>query len=107
MKTTIDTNYANMDFVKSDLKEFKARYTDGDLLREFLNATDGKTELIGGVPQILKCTVEAFGSISTSFVVNLIIDTNIYLYKIGFYTDLDLNIDMSPLLITFRKFAEK
>ena len=46
MKISVDKEFTTLelrDRVKEDLKEFKARYTDGDLLRAFIDATGKMT----------------------------------------------------------------
>jgi hypothetical protein len=115
MKTTIDRNLttlAKAAKVKNDLKELKSMYTDGDLLRAFLDALEAddehretmkdyaKTSTINSA-DIICCDVEGFpagsfytenGEEPTHFSVEIKIFGFISAFKIRFYTDLSLNV---------------
>lgn len=108
MKTYIDksmTTIAQSAKVRDDLKEFKARYTDGDLKHFFLRQT-GTTK--GYCSRVVEAVVTGFPggylyNDETRFCVSLILDsgdpgimTN-EMMKIRYYCDLDLNIDTRDL----------
>lgn len=103
MKMTINKEFTNLSQVakvKEDMREFKSRYSDNDLLHTFQDTTG----LYGvGSYEVLKATVEAFpkGMLyddETVFCIEL------YLYgcsefaKVRFYCDLDLVVDTSDLM---------
>lgn len=108
MKTYIDksmTTIAQSAKVRDDLKEFKARYTYGDLKHFFLNQTNTTK---GYCSRVVEATVTGFPGgwmvgDETRFCVNLLLDTcdcgimSNELIKIRYYCDLDLNVDMSDL----------
>lgn len=103
MKTTILKNFTTLEQapkVKADAQEFKARYTDGDLLNAFRDTVDYWYCYTG---EIVSCTVEAFpagtdyidenGEEPTHFYVKMTIDDEFSeIDKITFYTDMDLCI---------------
>ena len=64
MKITVDldlTTASKVAEVKADAKEFKAIYTDGDLLRMFLDSIPEEDSFeIPYNPQIVYCNLEAF-----------------------------------------------
>lgn len=94
MKISIDKNtvtLAQAAAVRADIKEFKARYTDGDLLRAFVDFT-GIDAPSGG--EVLKATAEAFCACgNTHFMVEL------YVFSFGrfcvcsFFCDMGLTVD--------------
>ena len=96
MKITMDKKFTEvyyMDQVKNDMKEFKARYTDGDLLRAFIDATG---QWASG--DIIKCDISAFTAgylfdNVTSFCVNMIVDEYSSIVRLHFYVDMDLTVD--------------
>lgn len=107
MKVTIDKQYttvANMPSVRAACKEFKSRYTDGDLKRvayddlgmdEFYNA------------EVVSATVEGFNAtpyvIATQFWVTLIARTPTHFYTIEYTCDSELNV--TDKSFTARTFA--
>lgn len=103
MKTKIDrdlTTLAQLGAVKDDLKEFKARYTDNDLLTAFVDVTN-IVNPYGG--DILSCEVEAFPAGSdfdnrTAFGVELVVRHANEFCVVRFYCDLDLTIDTRDLM---------
>lgn len=116
MKTSINREYttlAQAEKVKNDLKELKAMYTEGDLLRAFLDTLDtdehresmkdhAKACVITNYDEIVCCNVEGFpagtffidesGEEPTHFSVTIKMIGLIHAYSIHFYTDLSLNI---------------
>lgn len=108
MKTYVDkdmTTIAQAAKVREDLKEFKARYTDGDLKRFFLDQTNTTK---GYCSRIVEATVTGFpgGAMwgdATMFCVNLLLDScdcgimSNELIKIRYYCDIELNVDMRDL----------
>ena len=110
MKVSINKDYvtcSQMEKVKADAKEFRARYTDGDLKRTFEEATD--CSVYG---DIIKCTVEAFSSswgmdADTSFFVSQVIESPIGFEKFSYYCDMNLTVSMDPLLLTHKSYWER
>ena len=108
MKTYIDktmTTLAQAAKVREDLKEFKARYTDGDLKSFFLRQTDTTK---GYCSRVVEAVVKGFPSgfmtgDETHFQVSLLLDTcdcgimSNELVKIRYYCDLDLNVNLDEL----------
>jgi len=106
MKITIDRDYTTIsqaEKVKEDIKEFKARYTDGDLKRAFCDA-------LGIWPtnsfDILMVTGKAFPggfyyNDETHFSIEIIAVNDISCIlgfcKMHFYCDMELNIDTREL----------
>lgn len=103
MITRIETKKikGQADKLRADLKEFKARYTDGDLKRAIQDVLD--TDFYG---DIVQAKVEAFGYNDTSFAVDLLIDGFIKMYKIRYYCNIDLKIDEDENLIHVRAYSE-
>lgn len=98
MKITVDkelTTLAGAEKVKADIKEFKARYTAGDLWREFFDQT--------GIDcpwncEILQVTGDAFpgGTFydnETQFSLKIIAKGFYEFYEINFYCDSNLKVD--------------
>ena len=90
--------------VKSDMKEFKARYTDGDLKTFGYNAIQEKYQKLTGksIPwttDIIKASVEAFGTDfdgNTLFRVVLLLDGWSEIVEMSYHTNLDLKVDNEP-----------
>lgn len=85
--------------VREDIKEFKERYTDRDVLRAFEEAVGWNG---GAFAEIVKATGEAFPEADwygadTSFCFEMILDDRIAMHKIRFYTDLDLKIQITTM----------
>lgn len=102
MKTSIDKKFVTIEGakrVREDLKEFKVRYTDGDLRRAFEDATD--FDCYG---DIISCDVCGFGTYETGFSVKMFIDGLVDVKKISFYCDINLNVSMEKNLIEYRKY---
>lgn len=98
MKITVDkelTTLAGAEKVKADIKEFKARYTAGDLWREFFEQTG--IDLPSWNYEILQITGQAFprGIIDdeTQFSLKIIAKGFYEFYEIKFYCDSNLNVD--------------
>lgn len=102
MKITIDKEFtavAQVPRVKEDIKEFKARYTENDLLSAFWDTVN--------IPHpyghsVILSEIDAFPSgwttgDKTSFHVQLVTRGFREFLEISFYCDLDLNIDTRPL----------
>lgn len=104
MKIRMDKRYTDKIFeirVKEDMAEFKVRYTDGDLLRAFMDAMD---EYRCGFGNIVYCNVDAydsgwaFGNV-THFTVEMLVEGFNDIYKLRFYCDMDLEVrtDLSEI----------
>lgn len=104
MNTTIDKKritVADYKTVKAELKEFKERYTDGDLAVFARNAIDDKFEQITGErypysSDVLRADVEAFDYDEfhgTYFRVEILLDSWREITKVSYYTNLHLEID--------------
>ena len=102
MKTKINREYttiAQAEKVREDLKEFKARYTDGDLMHFYNDAVDDPR---GYCHRIIEATVEGFPggtdyNNETVFSVDLIAIDYSTVLKIHFYCDIELTIDKRTL----------
>ena len=109
MKITMDRKYVEdyqVDRVKADMKEFKERYTDGDLLREFMDQTGNVKPYAA---DIVYCNVKAIDSgwaygNTTCFQVSMLCDGIIAMYKLSFYIDMDLKVDTREPLVNFQEF---
>ena len=118
MKITMDKQMTTLDQVapmKEAMKDFKARYTDGDLRRVFYDFLDeiknyDAATAIGG--EIVKCEVSAFPInnfcwIGANYAVEITICNffNGYAF-LRFYVDQDLKMDKRLDLITLREYSE-
>lgn len=90
MKITVNKEYtaaAQFDTIKEKAREFKATFTDNDLLQKFTEATGD--HIYGG--EIIKCTVEAFAMNdyvdAASFHVTMIVDGLTDFHRIRFFLD--------------------
>lgn len=84
-----------VDEVKSAMKEFKARYTDGDLKRAFEDATQSYQ---GYTMDIVRTYVEAFDAgfadgYKPCFCVDMLLEGYSMIVKYRFYADIDLNVN--------------
>jgi len=118
MTITMDKTMTTLDQVapmKEAMKEFKARYTDGDLRRVMYDYLDEIKNYdavccLGG--EIVKCEVSAFPVNMYRFDgVNFAVEITICNYFNGyaflrFYVDSELNLDKRPDLITLREYSE-
>lgn len=103
MKISVDKEFTTLelrDRVKEDLKEFKARYTDGDLIRAFIDAT-GKIDPYN--TDILSCEVEGFPGGTdfdneTRFKVTIVSRGYGKFCEVGFYCDMNLVVDTRDLV---------
>lgn len=103
MKTSINKDYtalSQLKKVKEDLKEFRGRYTDGDLKLVFMDST-GINEIWN--TDVISAEVEAFpaGSLwgdDTHFHVKLITRGFRVFYEVSFYCDLNLTVDTRDLV---------
>lgn len=91
------TTLAQADGVRRDMREFKSRYTDGDLLHAFQDAT-GLYESSGH--DILSVDIEAFPAgndfgDSTVFCAVIVTKGFEEFYEIRCYFDMDLTVDTS------------
>lgn len=91
MKITVNKEYtaaAQFPAVKEKARDFKAAFTDNDLLRMFTEATDDHT-IYGG--EVIKCTVEAFAANyinnAVSYHVTIIVDAVTDFHRIRFFLD--------------------
>lgn len=103
MTTKVDREYttlAQVAQVRADLKEFKARYTDGDLMHFYNSATD---DARGYCHRVVEAVVTGFPGGTdygneTHFCVELIaVDYNDVL-RIRYYCDMNLDIDTRTLV---------
>lgn len=98
MKTSINrelTTLAQAGQIRADLREFKNRYTENDLLYRFIDST-GISAPYGA--EVLRCEVEAFPSgldfdNKTAFAVEMITFSWTGVCVLRFYCDIDLTID--------------
>lgn len=98
MKITVEkqfTTLALLPQVKADMKEFKARYTDIDLLNAFIDATDIVDPYAA---DILRCDVEAFPAGTdfndeTHFFVEMVTFSYAKICVLRFYVDMNLTVD--------------
>lgn len=111
MKMSIDKKYVEdyqMERVKEDAKEFKGRYTDGDLLRSLMEQIK---DYRCWASDIVYCNVKAIDSgwasgNVTMFCVEMMVENINRIYKLRFYIDMDLQVDVRPKMITIREFKE-
>lgn len=102
MKTAVDREFTPVEFrerVREDLKEFKERYTDGDLLHCFVNAT-GIIDPYNS--KILSCEVVGLPggtdfNNETRFNVKLITQGFGKFCEVRFFCDMDLVVDTRDL----------
>lgn len=102
MKTRVNkdlTTLAQAAQVKADLAEFKARYTDGDLMHFYNEATDDPR---GYCHRIIESVVEGFPGGSayndeTQFCVSLIAIDYASVVEIRYYCNMELEIDTRTL----------
>ena len=102
MKITIDKHFTTLDKVdrtKEQMKEFKAMYTDGDLLRMFSETVDNWD--LGFGQDIIYCNLEAFpgGSAETDethYHVEMLTEKYNGYNKISFYISQSGEIDTRP-----------
>lgn len=121
MKITMDkslTPVAQVKELRNAMKDFKARYTDGDLKRVFLDALceineDRTREAQGAIycADILRCDVSAFPTYQTIWIgaeycVEMVLENCNKFVFIRFYVNHDLKVDTRPQLITLRLFKE-
>jgi len=88
--------------VKEAIKEFKATYTAGDLLREFNEQTG---EDIGN--EVIAVEGEAFHEYDGTprFVFNMVTTwLGISIYRVRFYCDSSLTINLDPILLDIERF---
>ena len=108
MKITLNKEYTEKhqeQMVKDAMREFKNTFTDGDLLREFIQQTDNWN--VSG--QIIKCEVDAFAAGwaepnygGADFEVKIWVDCCIKVYSICYYADQNCNI--STALSTVKEY---
>lgn len=111
MKMSINKKYVEdyqMERVKADAKEFKAMYTDADILNSFREQLkDYRTY----TAEIVYCKVEAMDSgwargNETTFCVEMLVEDFRKMYKLRFYVGMNLEVDNRPNLVTVREFDE-
>lgn len=96
--------------VKADMKEFKARYTDGDLKCFGYRAISDKYEAITGnrfpyLGDVVKANVEAFcvdKDDITQFRVVLLLESFAEIVEMTYFTNLNLEVDTSANWNQFR-----
>lgn len=99
MKTSVCKDYttlAELPRVKADLKEFKARYTDGDLKSFFMDETQ---DYSAWCHDVVSASVQGFPAGTdyndeTSFCVDLVTMGTSEFCKIRFYCNMELQIDL-------------
>ena len=112
MKMTIDKTFTEnwqMDRVKADVKEFKAMYTDGDILRSFQEQTEDYRTYAADIVYCKASAMDsgwAFGNVTT-FCIEMMVEAPCKIYKLRFYIDMNLKIDNRPNLITVQVFKEE
>ena len=101
--------------VKEALAEFKAMYTDGDLLRAFYSQIGEEDSKVceDGYEEVVTCKVEGFQThyyMDESFVVEMTVESFDTIKKIRFYCDVDLKIDRYSMfgdaMWSYRVFKE-
>lgn len=100
MKITIEKRLTTLDKLertKQQAKEFKAMYTDGDLLRMFRDAVDGWE--YGYSDEIIRCSLEAFpgGTMETDenhYSVDMVLEGFKRFTKIHFYISQSGEVDV-------------
>ena len=120
MKIIIDKQYttlAQLPIVKEKVKQFKASYSDRDLLNEFVSAMDdiGRYEYTSFIGEIVKCEVSAFPSDmitdKMSYSVYISIEGPWNFMKVHFYlAEKDsgaLEVDCRQDLYYVKEFVEK
>lgn len=108
MKTTINKNEikpCNLSNIKTAGKEFKAAYTDGDLLRAYQDQTGD----YANYGEVLRATVELFEYWDgrAGYLVELLTWNGCNFARISFFTDALLNVTTDPLLITADRYTLK
>ena len=104
MEMTFDYNYisvANKARVKERAKEFKARFTDGDIMWKVIEAF-GRRRGLHGAEDIIKCSVVAAENMpfeENSYSVFMILAGYKRLYKVHFYCNDDLDIEMRDTIL--------
>jgi len=100
MKITIEKRLTTLDKLertKQQAKEFKAMYTDGDLLRMFRDAIDGWE--YGYSDEIIRCNLEAFpgGTMETDethYSVDMVLEGYKRFTKLHFYITQSGEVDV-------------
>ena len=98
MKITIDKKFTTLEMVertKEQAKEFKEMYTDGDLLRIFMDTFDNDIEVN---PEIVRCELSAFpgGTMETDenhYSVNILLEGWRRFWKLHFYISQSGEVD--------------
>lgn len=87
--------------VREDMKEFKSRYTDGDLVNKAWTQLHEKYEELTGQRypsgnDVLRVLVQAYAHDwkGTHFRVELLLDRFDEICEISYYTDMDMDIDI-------------
>lgn len=85
--------------VKADMKEFKARYTEGDLIRFFRDTVEYYD---GYNAEVIKAEIEAMDSgyalgNKTTFWCHMILNNCLNMYRFDFWMDMDGTIDTRTL----------
>ena len=109
MTIKIDKDYIRASKIKEvkDLaKEFKTRYTDNDLKNAFIDTFDNY-KLHNA--DVLKCEISAFekspyGEVEFNCSVEMVLEGILSMFKIRFYTDMNLEIDVNELLHEVREY---
>lgn len=94
--------------VQSDAKEFKARYTDGDVLRAFQNATEDYRTYNADIIYMNVSAMDAgsYYDNQTIFCVDVMTESITRIFKIRYYVDMKLNVMTDANLITVREYDE-
>ena len=97
MKIKVDRNYVEsyqLERVKEDMSEFKAMYTDNDILRALRDELDWHEGEVGDVVYMNVEAIDsgwAYGNV-THFVVSAMIDDRWSIYKVRFCVNMNLDI---------------
>ena len=97
MRCMVDYDYTTRlekQRVLDDLREFKERYTEGDLLRKFYSETDN-VDVTGDVVyfKVYGFPGGTYYNNATHFRVEALLEGFRKIYKVRFYCDLEMNID--------------
>ena len=109
MKMTMDKEFTPVSRVKEtreNMKEFKARHTEKDLLNALVSILESNGKYCMGLGfesvRILSCDVEAWYSSpeESRFWVKMDVATLLGYYRIGFFTSIDLEINTNKNMIS-------
>lgn len=109
MRTLISNRVSEKQFerLRDELKEFRGRFSEKDLLKAFCGAYDMWGPSNG---EILKADVLAsptgFWGERTRLDIHMVVDCGMEMYKVQYSTDTDLNIDADENSMQLRRYIE-